>query len=24
VSMATAKAILDVMAGKDPQNWLNP
>ncbi len=24
VSVATAEAILDVMAGKDPQNWLNP
>jgi D-3-phosphoglycerate dehydrogenase len=24
VSMATAEAILDVMAGKDPRNWLNP
>ena len=24
VSMATAEAILDVMSGKDPRNWLNP
>ncbi len=24
VSMATAQAVIDVMEGKDPRNWLNP